>query len=239
MMKKTYPLFFCIWIAFTSCSQLSPTLVKSKYIADEVLRKLEFTQPYAVTTSTPVTFGEKIVTGDFKASDYKDTPWSDAKKGREFVVVEYADPKQKTEWGYLYQVYLWKDRILPFYVNRGDGMGLNLHYQQESQPYYRVNYPRDLYRFSFPTLVEPNQILNLAFMEKEWIVRKDKIKISSYVFNADESNGVELIARTEEPCRGNILITYTIKVIADDAWIAIDKTINSHKINCSEADVRP
>lgn len=73
-MKKIYPLFFCVWIVFTSCSQLSPTLVKSKYTADEVLRKLEFTQPYTVTTSTPVTFGEKIVTGDFKVSDYKDTP---------------------------------------------------------------------------------------------------------------------------------------------------------------------
>ncbi|WP_353120773.1 hypothetical protein [Myroides odoratus] len=233
-MKKIYLLFLVVWVSFTSCSQLSPTLVKSKYTADQVLRKLEFTQPYTVTTSTPVTFGEKIVSGDFNTENYQHTPWADATKGREFIIVEYADPKQKTEWGYLYQVYLWKDCILPFFVNRGDGMGLTLRYNGISQACYRVNYSPDLYRYNYPTLVEPNQILNFVFMEKEWVVRKDKMKVQSYVFNADESNGVELIARTEEPCKGSILITFSIKIVADDAWIAIDKTVNSYKVNCNE-----
>ncbi|WP_233266297.1 hypothetical protein [Myroides fluvii] len=113
-MKKIYPLFLLVWISCISCSQLSPTLVKSKYTADEILRKLEFTQLYTVHDSTPVTFGEKIVNSAVNKEKFIDTPWEGAITGREFVIVEYTDPKQKTEWGYLYQVYLWKDRFLLF-----------------------------------------------------------------------------------------------------------------------------
>ncbi|MGS4345551.1 hypothetical protein ACKUSY_08150 [Myroides odoratus] len=235
-MNKFYPLFFCVLLTLVSCSKLSPVLVKSKYTADEVLRKLEFTEPYTVTDRTPVTFGEKIVSGDFNTANYQHTPWADATKGREFIIVEYADPKQETEWGYLYQVYLWKDRILPFFVNRGDGMGLTLRYNGTSQACYRVNYSRDLYGFNYPTLVEPNQILHLMYLKKERVVNKQRVQVTSYVFKPDESRGVELVSKTEEPCKGDILITYEFKIIADDAWIAVDKVKESYRLSCKATE---
>lgn len=221
-------------MSFSSCSQLSPTLVKSKYTADEVLQKLEFTQPYSVTDQTPVTFGEKVVTNAINKEKFSNTPWEGAINGREFIIVEYTDPKQKTEWNYLYQVYLWKDHLLPFFVNRGDGMGLNLKYNGTSQPYYRVNYSRDLYVFKYPTLVEPNKILELSYVERKRIVRKNRMKVTSYTFRPEESKGVALMAMTKEPLRGDSLITYKIKVIEDDAWIVIEKKQEKYDINTRE-----
>ena len=232
-MKNIDPLFLFVWISCISCSQLSPALVKSKYTADEILRKLEFTQVYTVQDSTPVTFGEKVVSNAVNKEKFKDTPWEGATAGREFVIVEYTDPKQKTEWGYLYQVYLWKDRFLPFFVNRGDGMGLNLSYNGQSQPYYRVNYSRDVHLFKYPTLVKPNQILCLMYLKKEEVVSKDKVDVVSYDFKAEESKGVELIDRTEEPYKGSIRITYTIKIVADDAWIVVNQMKASYRYNCN------
>ena len=167
---------------------------------------------------------KKGSTKDFTGIEYAKTPWYGATEGKEFIVVEYADPEQQTEWGYLYQVYFWKDHTLPFFVNRGDGMGLNLKYNSESQPYYRVHYATDLQIFKYPSLVEPNEILTLQYLESEWVDSSDWVTVTSYVFRPEKSKGVEPISRTEEPLNGNILITYKIKVIADDAWIIIEKT---------------
>ncbi|MGG5507507.1 MULTISPECIES: hypothetical protein [unclassified Myroides] len=218
-----------VLIALSACSQLSPSLVKSKYTADEVLRKLAFTQPYVVKDSTPVIFSEKKVSSTVNKEKFVDTPWEGATTGREFVIIEYTDPKQKTELGYLYQVYLWRDYYLPFFVNQGDGGGQHLKYNGSTQPYYRVNYSSDLHVFKYPILVEPNQVLHLMYLRREKVVSQKKVKIDTYEFRAEESRGVELIDKKEEPCNGSIRITYTIKVIADDAWIVVDhvKKVNT------------
>ncbi len=233
-MNPRIPFLLAVMTALSACSQLSPSLVKSKYTTDEVLRKLTFTQPYIVQDSTPVTFSEKKVSSVVNKEKFNNTPWEGATTGREFVIVEYTDPKQKTEFGYLYQVYLWRDCYLPFFVNRGDGMGQHLKYNGTSQPYYRVNYSRDIHVFKYPTLVEPNQVLDLMYLRRENVVSNDKVNVDTYEFKADQSRGVELITMKEEPCRGNIRITYTIKVIADDAWIVVDHVKKSVRYNCKE-----
>lgn len=230
-MKKIYLLVLLALMHFTSFSQPNSIYVKSKYLADEIIRKLEFTQPYTVTDRTPVTFVEKGSTKDLTGHEYIDSPWYGATEGKEFIVVEYADPEQQTEWGYLYQVYFWKDHTLPFFVNRGDGMGLNLKYNGTSQPYYRVHYSTDLQIFKNPSLVEPNQILTLQYLESEWVDHSDWVTVTSYEFRPNQSRGVELISRTEESLRGNILITYKIKVVADDAWVIIEKTQDGYDLN--------
>ncbi|MGG5575874.1 hypothetical protein ACPDHL_00830 [Myroides sp. C15-4] len=230
-MKKIELLILSLLVSVVSFSQPNSIYVKTKYLADEVIKKLEFTQPYTVTDRTPVTFVEKESIKDFTGSEYAKTPWYGATAGKEFIVVEYADPNQQTEWGYLYQVYFWKDHTLPFFVNRGDGMGLNLKYNGTSQPYFRVHYATDLQIFKYPSLVEPNQELTLQYLESEWVDASDWVTVTSYEFRPDKSRGVELISRTEEPLRGNILITYKIKVIADDAWVIIEKTQDGYDLN--------
>lgn len=230
-MKKIYLLVLLALMHFTSFSQPNSIYVKAKYLADEVIRKLEFTQPYTVTDRTPVTFVEKSTTKDLTGHEYIDSPWYGATEGKEFIVVEYADPEQQTEWGYLYQVYFWKDHTLPFFVNRGDGMGLNLKYNETFQPYYRVHYSTDIQIFKNPSLVEPNQIVTLKYIESEWVDHSDWVTVTSYVFRANKSKGVELISMTEEPFHGNVLITYKIKVVADDAWIIIEKTQDGYDLD--------
>lgn len=230
-MKRIYLLILSLLVSLTSFSQPNNIYVKAKHIADEVIKKLEFTQPYTVTDRTPVTFVEKGSTKDFTGIEDANTPWYGATAGKEFIVVEYADPTQQTEWGYLYQVYLWKDHTLPFMVNRGDGMGLNLRYNGKSQPYYRVHYATDIQIFKNPSLVEPNQILTLQYLESEWVDHSDWVTVTSYIFRPNKSKGVELISMTEEPFRGNILITYKIKVVADDAWVIIEKTQDGYDLN--------
>lgn len=230
-MKKVYVLFLILLTSLSSVSQPNSIHVKAKHLADEVIKKLEFTQPYTVTNNTPVSFVEKTATSDLSEDEYVDTPWYGATEGKEFIVVEYADPNQKTEWGYLYQVYFWKDHTLPFMINRGDGMGLNLRYDGNLQPFYRVHYATDLQIFRYPSLVEPNEILELSYIESEWVDASDWVTVTSYEFRPNESRGVELISRTEEPLRGNILITYKIKVIADDAWVIIEKTQDGYDLN--------
>lgn len=230
-MKKIELLILFLLVSVGGFSQPNSIYVKAKYLADEVIKKLEFTQPYTVTDRTPVTFVEKTATSGVSENEYIDTPWDGSTAGKEFIVVEYADPNQETEWGYLYQVYFWKDHTLPFMVNRGDGMGLNLKYNGTSQPYYRVHYATDLQIFKYPSLVEPNQELTLQYLESEWIDASDWVTVTSYEFRPDKSRGVELISRTEESLRGNILITYKIKVIADDAWVIIEKTQDGYELN--------
>lgn len=230
-MKKIELLIFSLLVSVATFSQPNSIHVKAKYLADEVIKKLAFTQPYDVTDSTPVSIVEQTTTGDVGSSENINSPWYGSTEGKEFIVVEYSDPNQTTDWGYLYQVYFWKDHTLPFFVNRGDGMGLNLKYNGNSQPYYRVHYSTDLQIFKYPSLVDPNQILELSYIESEWVDSSDWVTVTSYAFRANESRGVELISRTEEPFRGNILITYKIKVIADDAWIIIDKTVDGYDLN--------
>ena len=58
-MRNVYLLILFFLYSVVSYSQPNSIYVKVKYLADEVIHKLEFTQPYTVTDRTPVTFVEK------------------------------------------------------------------------------------------------------------------------------------------------------------------------------------
>lgn len=131
-MKSTYLCIILFLTALTSYSQSLDSCYKKT--ADELIHTLKFTKENKITDETPAVLSVKKTISDAKDEKHSNSPWFGSTKGQEYVLVEYTSETEKTEWGFLYQVYLWKDSCTPFFIVRGDGIGLNLRNHQKNHP---------------------------------------------------------------------------------------------------------